>query len=158
MSGYSRLSVELCALTPLLITSGALLVQRSAEGSRVSAWGSAFGGGVLLGLAVYNHMVAAAVVAGLILGYVVGLGVRCVSEGRSYAALAGLCLGLVPRIVQILSRPAQGMGPLQRLEKNLSSNLYEDLPYLPRLLRGMWDGDLASSCQSEETSRWPLRW
>ena len=138
---YSRLGIELCTLTPLLLVGGALLVQRSSSGQRWT-WLWAFAGGVLLGLAVYNHMAAAALVAGVALGYLVAGGARSLLEPRTWAAAAGMLAGLSPRIVQILRIPPHRAGPGARLLKGLSGKLSDDVPYLPELLRGMLDGDL----------------
>ena len=138
---YSRLGIELTTLTPFLIFTGSLLVQQGRSVARLGLVRAA-GGGVLLGLAVYNHMVAAAVVAGLILGYVSAIGVRVLGDRISHAAFAGLLLGLAPRIVQILGSARRGKGPIQRLLQNLSADLFSDLLYVPEVLRGMLDGDL----------------
>ncbi len=138
---YSRLSVELSALGPLLVITGVMLVERSRHVGP-GGWAWAFAGSVLLGLAIYNHMAGAAVVAGLMLGYVVAVGFTGLLDVRTFAALAGLLLGLVPRILQLLRLPPGRGGPTQRLLKNMSANVVADLLYIPQLLEGMADGDL----------------
>ena len=138
---FSRFSTEITALTPCFILTGLMLAQR---GWRVQRWGWAwaFAGSVLLGLAVYNHMAAVAIVAGLCLAYLVATGWRCILDPRSYAAAAGLLVGLAPRLIQILRLPPGRMGPTQRLLASYKPEIWEDLLFLPSLLRGMIDGDL----------------
>jgi hypothetical protein len=137
----SRFATEITSLTPLLICLGLLCMQQAWYATRRRSARAALGG-VFLGLAVYNHMAAAAAVAALCVGYLIALGAKSFRDPRSYAAAAGLCLGVSPRIFQILELPTNRAGPLQRLLHNFSADALSDVLHTPAVLRGMLDGDL----------------
>jgi hypothetical protein len=144
---FSRFATEITALAPVLIFGGLRALQLGWFGTTARArvaWSAC--GGALLGLAVYNHMAAAGNVAGICVGLVVyqgwHLGWRCLTDTRGYAFLAGLSLGVLPRILQIVNLGGRQQGPLGRLAETWSTGPAADLAHLPGLLLGMVDGDL----------------
>jgi hypothetical protein len=142
----SRFATEITALGPVLVFGGVALSQRAWNGARGARRSCAFAtaGGFVLGLAIYNHMATAGIVAGLGLGLLVALGLGGLRDLRSYALAAGFAIGVAPRLLQIARLPANGVpdSPLKRLGDNLASGLLSEFLETPRIYFGMIDGDL----------------
>ncbi|HXQ41813.1 MAG TPA: hypothetical protein VN821_11130 [Candidatus Udaeobacter sp.] len=163
---FSRFAIELTMLTPLLVLGAVWLASvaiRAKSAARFALAG--LGSGLTLGLAVYNHVIAIAIVAALLFGAFAGFDRPLFRKRIFWLVAAGLAIGSVPALAN-LARALPGPSPaaevhelpspqsladareeaapprsLQRLMKS-AGDLIRDLAYLPTALAGMLDGDL----------------
>ncbi len=143
---FGRFGVELTALGPLLVVGGLLGVRVAAERGR--RWPlAAIAGGLLLGLAVWNHF--------LMIGVPTALGVALLAlyRGRflrhpaTWVALGAFLVGWAPQLWLVLAGQREswggaGAGMAGAADAVLRVRILGELPHLPGVLEGFWDGAL----------------
>lgn len=150
----SRFAIEVTMLMPLLVfAAGALLVRAATLAGPTRATGAAVAG-VLLGLSVYSHLLAAAVVGGLGLGALAAFGWRVVLHPVALWLAAGFLAGCVPRFVSLVlaalepkpeslaAVPARGTDIDPAAGWGGITGHLGDLAYLPMFIGRLMDGDL----------------
>jgi hypothetical protein len=150
----SRFAIEVTMLTPLLVfAAGALLVRAVTRADPAGAAG-AFVGGMLLGLSIYSHLLAAGVVGGLGLGALAAFGWRVVIHPFAVWLAAGVLAGCVPRFVSLVlalqeprpqslaTVPAGATGIDIAAMWGTITGYLGDLAYLPIFIGRLLDGDL----------------
>lgn len=151
----SRFAIEVTMLMPLLVfAAGALLVRATALAGPARAAG-AFAAGVLLGLSIYSHLLAAAVVGGLGLGALAAFGWRVVIHPVALWLAAGVLAGCVPRLVSVVLavREAKPQGLAAAVPAGATGidtaavwtavfGFLGDIAYLPVCVGRLMDGDL----------------
>jgi hypothetical protein len=134
----ARFGVEIAALTPPL-TALALFGFSYAARSPIRARSvlASVGGGVALGLAAYSHLLSSALPVALGLGLIVAYRGALLRRVEVWAAVGGIVLGLIPRLIGVAA--AGGLGAFLSPAGQAPDSV-PDLPALPGLLLGGWDG------------------
>jgi hypothetical protein len=135
--GLSRFAVEINALNPLLLAAGAWC---AVQGSPPSPLRAGLGG-AFFGLAAYSHAHAMIVVAALVVSALTVFRRTWVASASFWTALAGLGVGLLPRLaswaVSADGEAVAGGRPWARL-----GDAVLDLASLPGVLESALDGGL----------------
>lgn len=146
---FARFGIELTMLGPLLVFAALWLLTVA---TRVPACGVV--AGVILGLAVYNHVVLGAVVAATGTGALAGFGRSVFRHRLTWLVAAGLCVGLTPTAFQFLAElrrepavaaaTAPAAAPDETAGNMLASlgDLGLDIVSIPVAFAGMVDGGL----------------
>jgi hypothetical protein len=136
----ARFGVEIISLGRLLVIAGLWAFARAARASPRYAAAFGCGGGVLWGLAIYNHAIALAVPPAACAAFLaLRRGRLSWRRDRVVAfALAGLAFGLLPRL--LAWRDLNRISRLDFAARATSFTFIGDLPDLPGVLSAIWDG------------------
>lgn len=152
---HSRFAIEVTMLMPLLFLAAAVVMIRAPQAPSLHGVFLAGLAGIFVGLAVYSHLLAAAVAAGMAIGLVVGFGPRVIFHRLTIPLLAGGALGLAPRFIALahaaVSRPPDGI-PAAAAPAAAAPNAariaeevlgrFADIAYSPWLVGRLLDGDV----------------
>lgn len=135
---FSRFSIEVTALNPLLLFAGLFFIIKSTQSRAFLQVLLAIIGGFCFGLAAYNHLVG--IVFPLALGLSALLFYRkaCWSNRAAWLAFISFFISFSPRLIRIiyhLSGPGES-------DKTSFRELIKDYLNLPQVLAGIWDGNL----------------
>lgn len=145
----SRFSIELTAITPLLVAA-ALYLMVSFDRQRVSTYSGIFSGilaGFLFALACYNHIVTLCFIASLGLSALLTWKMQAFRSHRFRITLISFFFFYIPFLILAMQQ-TETNGPatahhFQGLIQNLKSlKFVSDLFELPRVIVGLWDGSL----------------
>lgn len=149
---FSRFGIETAMLEPVLVLGALWLLLAVPEPRRAGALA-----GLTLGLAVYNHALALAAIAAILIGALAGQGWNVWRHPRMRWLVMGLAIGLLPTgIGQLLPSPATPTNPVAAGSASPppstmpdSAEVLEflwrlvlDLAAVPFILAGMLDGGL----------------
>lgn len=143
---FGRFGVELTALGPLLVVAGLLGLRLAAEGGR--RWRpAAVLGGLSLGFAVWNHFLMIAIPVALGASLLALYGLRVLRHPATWAAVAGFLVGWAPQLWLVLAGQREswggaGAGMAGAVDAVLRVRILGELPHLPGVLEGFWDGGL----------------
>jgi hypothetical protein len=126
-----RTGIEIAMFTPLLSVLGLYLFSRGTSRA-------ALGAGVAWGLLLYNHLIGIWVLGSLALAWLVAFRGWLPRHWRP--ALAGLCLGLLPRILALLLYEDQQIAGLVRGQSFAAATA--DLSWLPLMFWQTFTGTM----------------
>jgi len=143
---FFRFGVEITTVVPLLSLGALLLLARAGEDDgeagvlEAPGAGRAVTAGLLLGLAVYTHVIALCLPLAVVLAVAITHGGRGLRHAAAWQAAVGFTAGLLPRLADLPSPQAAWAG--SRMAGSSAGQLLHDALWSPALLSGLWDGDL----------------
>ena len=150
----SRFAIEVTMLQPLLFLAAGAALVRATEAPRRRGALLATAAGVMVGIAVYSHLLAAATAGGLAIGLVAGFGPRVACHRLAVPLVAGFLVGAAPRVASLIlaaAGPGDGAqvaatGPAIAVDAALVGRevlgRLGDIAYVPVLIGRLLDGDL----------------
>lgn len=134
---FSRFAVDVNMLTPFLVLMALwLAIVATRLGAGTAFYAGSLGSGLAFGMAVYNHLLAAALVAGLAIGAFAGFGRAMLRARCTWLIAAAFFCAITPRVVLVVTAMSHGAGPTF----GTVFDAIKDLQFLPSVLIGMLDG------------------
>jgi hypothetical protein len=150
---FSRVGVEITALTPVLVALALWAFFEAHTLTGRKAFLAAASGGLCLGLAAYNHVLAGAVPFALGMALLLVYRSAFLSHAACWGGLLGVIAGLSPRGWIALAEPAAS-GWRDRLAELAELRFLGDLVALPEVLQGLWNGSLLYLRTTGKTLLW----